>query len=105
MNVTIPIYNEKDKIIGLVNFEDNLTLSDAPAYVNQNGKIGLKRLDKRYGKLENNIVFMFYDPKYPKTSYAEIISDQEAYIYCLNRGKLKLANKLQLEFVEEVEVL
>jgi len=101
----LPILNEDLKIIATVKFEDNLTLEHVPQYVNQNGRLGLKRLDESYGSLEDSIVYMFYDPENPKTSYAEIITDKEAYKYCLNRGKLDLAEELGLQYVDGVEVL
>lgn len=101
----LPILDDDLKIIGTVEFEDNLTLSNAPDYVNQNGYLGLKRLDENYEKYQGHIVFMCYDKQNPKSSYAEIISEKEAYKYCLNRGKLELANELELKFIEGVEVL
>ena len=102
--VTIPIYNDNDKIIGLVEFEDNLTLVDSPDYVNMNGRMGLKRLGEDYGVLQGELVLMFYDPYYPKTSFAEIVTEREAFDYCQNRGKLELASELGLKYVKEIEV-
>lgn len=102
--VTIPIYNDDDRIIGLVEFEDNLTLVDSPDYVNMNGRMGLKRLGEDYGVLQGELVLMFYDPYYPKTSFAEIVTEKEAYDYCQNRGKLELASELGLKYVKEIEV-
>ena len=101
----VPIIDDNLRIIGNVEFVDNLTLSHVPEYVNMNGLMGLKRLDKSYGKLEGYIVLMLYDKHNPRSSYAEIISEREAYRYCLNRGKLELASELGLQFVEEVEVV
>lgn len=101
----LPILNDELYIIGTVEFQDNLTLSHVPDYVNMNGYLGLKRLDESYGRLSGEIVYMFYDPQNPKTSYAEIITEKEAYKYCLNRGKLELASELGLQFVEGVEVI
>lgn len=102
----VPILDDNLFIIGTVEFEGNLTISNAPDYVNENGEIGLKRLDQSYGKHWKEIVYMFYDRNNPKTSYAEIITPKEAYVYCLNRGKLDLASKLGLKFIEgDVEVI
>lgn len=101
----LPIVNDDLKIIGTVEFEDNLTLRNVPDYVNMNARIGIKRLDESYGKLEGELVIMFLDTYCPKSSYAEIITQKEAYQYCLNRGKLDLASKLDLQFIEEVEVI
>lgn len=101
----IPLYDDNMRMIGNVEFVDNLTLSHVPDYVNMNGLMGLKRLDQSYGNLSGHIVLMLYDKHNPKSSYAEIISEREAYRYCLNRGKLELASELDLKFVEEVEVV
>ena len=43
----LPILNDDLRIIGTVEFVDNLTLSTAPDYVNQNGQVGLIRLDSK----------------------------------------------------------
>lgn len=101
----VPIIDNNLRIIGTVEFEDNLTLSHVPDYVNMNGYIGLKRLDDSYETHSGELCLMFYDPKNPKTSYAEIVSEREAYKYCLNRGKLELASKLNLKFIDGVEVV
>ena len=101
----LPIIDDNLKIIGTVEFKDNLTLCNVPDYVNMNCRMGLKRLDESYEKLAGEIVLMFYDIYFPKASYAEIINEREAYKYCLNRGRLDVAGELNLKFVEEVEVL
>ena len=48
---------------------------------------------------------MYYDKQNPETSYAEIITEKEAYKKCLNRGKLELASQLHLQFIDDVEIL
>lgn len=102
----IPILNNDLYIIGTVEFEDNLTISHVADYVNMNCRIGLKKLGDEYGKHGGEIVIMYYDTYNPKASYAEIITKKEAYNECLNRGKLELASKLGLTFMEgEVSVL
>jgi len=101
----LPILNDDLRIIGTVEFVDNLTLSTAPDYVNQNGQVGLIRLDSKYGRHEGELCLMYYDKQNPETSYAEIITEKEAYKKCLNRGKLELASQLNLQFIDDVEIL
>jgi len=101
----LPLLDEELNIIATVEFEDNLTLPDVPDYVNMNGLLGLKRLDSSYERLEGCLVFMCYDTFNPDRSYAELVSEKEAYKHCLQRGKLELASKLGLKFIEGVEVL
>ena len=105
--VTLPVYNgNMERVIALVEFkDDNLTQPNKPYYVNDGGRIGLKRLDSSYGRFENSLVYMFYDPDYPRTSYAMIISEEDAYQKCKDKDKLELASKLKIKFVEEVEVI
>lgn len=97
----IKIY-EDNKVIGLVKFVNNLTLEDVPDYVNENGELGIKRVNM--GRLDNEIVLMTYDSVNPDSSYAEVITEKEAYEWCLHRNP-KLMEELDLEYVEEREVL
>lgn len=86
----IPLYNNKEEIIGTVKFIDNLTLSSSPSYLNEGGQLGIKRLKT------NQLVYMYYDPVYPSASRAEFISEEDAYIMCLNRGKLAVVDKYKI---------
>lgn len=96
----IPVYDDQRRIIETVTFIDNLTLSDAPDYVNENGQLGLTRKD---GVLYR----MYYSDDYPNTSYAYEVTEEEAYEICLNRGRLYLVDELQItpDYKEEVTVL
>jgi len=95
----IPLIDNNLQIICTVPFKDNLTLNHVPEYVNLNGYMGITRLDN------NLIVVMYYDKNYPKNSYAEIITEKEAYKTCLNRGRLDVAKELGLQIKKEVEVI
>lgn len=97
--VMIPVYDDQLHILRTVEFTDNLTLSHVPDYVNQNGLMGLKRLKR--GRWEGCLVIMYYDKRYPSHSYAEFISEEEAYHVCLNRGKLELATQLGINYPEQ----
>ena len=107
--ILIPLLDDDMNLIGNIEFEeekeDNLTLPHVADYLNMNCRIGLKRLDHHYGKHEGRYVIMYYDTKYPKASYAEIVSKKNAYKECWIRGKLELASQLGLDFIEgDVEV-
>lgn len=82
--IKIPLYNGSDEILGTVSFEDNLTLSSMPSYVNEGGRVGIKRLSN------SRLVWMYYDPVFPSASRAEYISEEDAYEECLNRGRLNV---------------
>lgn len=104
--VSIPVLDEHLEVIGATVFEDNLTLHNVPDYVNMNGHLGLKRLSCD-GIYDREILLMYYDPQNPECSYAEFISELDAYKLCLSKNKKELANKLGLtEFMGvEREVL
>lgn len=101
--VPIPILDERLHIIGTVPFVDNLTLSHVPDYVNFNGLMGVTRIT--HGRYEGGLVLMYYDKYYPQNSYAELVTEKEAYTTCLNRGKLDVAKELGLKITSECEVL
>ena len=109
----IPILDDKQKVIGSTLFVDNLTVEGAPDYYNWNGRVGLKRfhpLDDGGGVClhDGDILFMYYDLDRPlERSYAEFITELEAYKFCLQRRKLDLIDELGLsEFISlEREVL
>lgn len=87
----VPVINDKLEIICTVPFKDNLTLNHVPEYVNMNGYMGITRLET------DELVIMYYDKNYPANSYAEIVTEKEAYKICLNRGRLDVAKELKLE--------
>ena len=95
----IPVLNDKLEIVCTVPFVDNLTLVHVPEYLNFNGYLGITRLETE------ELVLMYYDKNYPANSYAEIITEKEAYKTCLNRGRLDVAKQLGLQIKKEVEVI
>lgn len=100
----VPLIDDDLKIIGTVPFVDNLTLSHVPEYVNMNGYMGLTRIV--CGMYENRLVLMYYDKHYPERSYAELVSEKEAYKECLTRGKLDVAKEYNLSLpLKEREVI
>ena len=99
----LPIIDDELKIIGTVPFKDNLTLSHVPDYVNENGYMGLTRLGE--GVHEGELVLMRYDKWYPNRSYAELVSEREAYIECRNKGRLDVAKELGICIEREREVI
>ena len=102
--VPIPILDDDLRIIGTMPFKDNLTVTHAPEYVNYNGYVGLALVTG--GIYEGELVIMYYDKHYPKNSYGEIISRKDAYVECLNRGKLDVAKELGLTLkLREREVI
>lgn len=84
----------KTEIIGKVKFEDNLTLQGEPAYMNEGGEIGLVRGEK--GRLRKKLVFMYKDNFYPSSSFAFVISEDEAYEICRIRGRYSVIDKLDI---------
>ena len=95
----VPVLDDKLNIICTVPFVDNLTLVHVPDYINMNGYMGITRLQSE------ELVIMYYDKNYPQNSYAEIVTEKEAYKTCLNRGRLDVAKELKLEIKKEVEVI
>ena len=99
----LSIIDESGAIVGEVPFVDNLTCYDAPDYVNLNGQLGITRLEE--GKYEGQLVFMQFYEDQQDLSYAEFVSENEAYRLCASRNKLDLAYSLNIHMEKEVEVL
>ena len=105
--ILIPIYDDKLEIVGNVEsskFEDNFTTIDHPPYMNCNARVCLLRLDNSYGRYWDTPCIIYYYEDNPMLSYAELLTESEAYNMCLHRGRLDLAEKLNLKFVKNVEV-
>lgn len=99
----IPIRDDNYHVIGSTEFVDNLTLSNAPSYVNENGLVGIKRLTG--GRYDGFLLYMVYDVRFPKNSYGVFITEEEAYKECLNRGRLDVAYDLGLHYPSEERMI
>ena len=92
--IKLPVI-ENNKTLMYVDFKPNLNLSGVPAYVNEGGAIGLKRIHK--GKYKGKLVFMYRDLYFPSSSFANFIDEEEAYDLCFQRGKFELINRLKIK--------
>lgn len=91
------------KTVDSVIFEDNLTVPSDHPYNNFNGLIGLTRCtsERFYGEL----VICYFYPERQQDSYAEFITDEEAYHMCAIRNKTDLALELGINLTEEREII
>jgi len=101
-NYLIPLI-ENGEIIDTVTFKDNLTREDKPDYVNFNGRVGLTRCNSERNK--DKLVIMYFYPDKQEDSYAEFISEADAFNMCRHRNKLDTAYDLKLRICKEREVL
>ena len=92
MPPVIKVVDENFTAVDSVIFEDNLTCSDVPEYMNFNGRIGLTRCTSE--KYAGELVICYFYPDKQEDSYAEFITDKTAYQLCAKRNKLELADKL-----------
>lgn len=99
----IKVIDENNNPVDTVQFKNNLTIKGAAPYRNFNGLVGLTRCTSK--KYKNQLVLCFFYPKHQELSYAEFISERDAYELCAKRNKLQVADELQINLIEEVEVL
>ena len=79
-----------------VKFKDNLTIHGKPDYVNENGRMGIKRI--KAGRFEGRLVYMFVDCEYPERSYAEFIEEKDAFRLCWSKKKYEVIDELDIKF-------
>lgn len=95
----IKVLNDVNEEVDTVKFNNNLTVEGAPDYVNFNGQVGLTRCtSERY---KDELVIMYFYPEKQEDSYAEFISELEAYNLCAHRNKLDVANELNINLLHE----
>lgn len=99
----LKVLDEENNEVDTVEFIDNLTVEDAPNYVNFNGLVGLNRLTSE--KYKGKLVICFFYPEEQELSYAEFIGEGEAYNMCSHRNKLDVAYQLGINLLKEIEVL
>lgn len=99
----IKVIDENNRIIDTVEFIDNLTLDNVAPYRNFNGKVGLTRCTS--DRYKNQLVLCYFYEDQQEKSYAEFISEKDAYNLCAQRNKLEVAKELNINLLEEVEVL
>ena len=103
MTYRIKVLDEQNKTVAYVSFIDNLTIVGEAPYVNCNGRMGIRRIPE--GRFEGELVIMYFYPQKQGDSYAEFISEDDAYNLCAHRNLLNVADDLQLQADNEVEVL
>lgn len=91
----IPVYDKKNKIIAVEKFTPNLNIH-GPSYINECCNMGLVRITK--GKYKGSLAILYQDYWHPSTNHGTIISDNEAFEICQNRGKIHLIDKLQIQW-------
>lgn len=89
----VDVYKNNKKLFKTT-FVDNLSMQGKPAYLNDGGLEGIKRI--RTGEYKNKLIYMFVSEAYPKSSFGMFISEEEAYDMCINRNKCCLVDKLKL---------
>lgn len=103
MTVRLKVYDEDYNVVDTVDFVDNLTLRGVAPYRNFNGRVGLTRLSS--DRYDGQLVLCYFYPRHQELSYAEFISEEDAYNLCAKRNKLELVHELGISLVPEREVL
>lgn len=85
----IPLYSKTGHIIQTYKFKENLNLY-GPRYLNEGANMGLLR-DKK-----GRLILMYQHEEFPSSDHAEVLSENEAYELCLNRGKQCLVDALHI---------
>jgi len=98
----LKVLDEGNNVVDTVEFVDNLTLENVPDYRNFNGKVGLTRCTS--DRYRNQLVICYFYKDHQELSYAEFISEKEAYSLCAKRNKLDVASDLKINLIREVEV-
>lgn len=91
------------RTVDSVIFVDNLTVPTDPPYNNFNGRIGLTRCTSE--RFEGELVICYFYPERQEDSYAEFITEEEAYHMCAHRNKLDLAKELGIVLTQEREII
>lgn len=102
MGYLIKVLDDNNKAVDTVEFVDNLTLHNVPPYRNFNGQVGLTRCTSQ--QYYNQLVIMYFYKNNQDWSYAEFITEKDAYSICAQRNKLDVANRLNIDLTREVEV-
>lgn len=92
----IPVYDEHNNIVSVETFHANLNIRNAPAYLNENCNMGLVRIST--GKYKGYLAVLYQDNWHPSCNHGTIISDNEGFELCQNRGKVHLIDKLNIEY-------
>ena len=85
----IPLYDNRGHIRETYLFKENLNIH-GPRYLNEGANMGLIR-DK-----QGRLILMYQHEEFPSSDHAEIVSEEEAYELCLNRGKQCLVESLHI---------
>lgn len=92
----IPVYNKNHVIVSVEEFKPNLNLHQVPSYLNESCNMGLVRISK--GPYKNCLAVLYEHPFYPSCNRGEIISDNEAFEICQNRGKVHLIDQYKIQW-------
>jgi len=91
----IPVYDKTNHIVSVENFKPNLNIR-GPSYVNEGGNMGICRVSR--GKYEGCLAVLYQSDVHPSCNHGEIISDNEAFELCQNRGKIHLIDQLRIQW-------
>ena len=83
-----------DKKLFKTTFVDNLSMQGKPAYLNEGGLEGIKRI--KTGRYKDRLIYMFVCEAYPRCSFGVFVSEEDAYDLCVSRGKSCLVDVLGL---------
>lgn len=90
----IPIM-EEGEIIATIPFNPNLNLKGVPSYLNESCNMGIARINE--GEHKNKLVLMYEDEFHPTSNRGHIISENDAYELCVNRGKYSVIKKYSIQ--------
>ena len=94
----IPVYRD-GKIIACPNFTPNLDLISAPSYLNESCSMGLVRLSNAKDPMYEGLLAVLYMHEfYPSQNRGELISENDAWVLCQNRGKVELIQQLGITY-------
>jgi len=91
----IPVYDNHNKIISVEEFKPNLNIR-GPAYINEGCNMGICRITQ--GEYKGCLALLYQDMIHPSCNHGELISDNDAWELCKNRGKMHLIQEYNIEW-------
>lgn len=82
------------KVVGYVKLNTWLDLNNAPSYENEGAHMGIERIEE--GRYKGRLAVIYYNEAWTSSSFAEIVSEVEAYDLCFERGKFNVIEKLEI---------
>ena len=86
----IPVLSEGRYVMDYIECTTNLTSHSTPAYMNEGGELGLARTD-------DDVLVIIYSNEYcPGSSFAEKITENDAYQLCMEKNHVELIDELDI---------